>query len=55
VQGAQLVFEKFIVPLLQKYGSTIDPVFATTEQVCALLGLKTTNMSVMAFVKVRHQ
>lgn len=34
LQGAQLVFERFIVPVLKQYGSSIDPIFATTDQVC---------------------
>ncbi|EIE22922.1 hypothetical protein COCSUDRAFT_24120 [Coccomyxa subellipsoidea C-169] len=32
-KGAQLVFEKFIVPFLKQYASHIDPIFKTTDQV----------------------
>ncbi len=32
MQGAQLVFERFIVPFLKHYASHIDPVFKTTDQ-----------------------
>lgn len=37
MQGAQLVFERFIVPFLKQYASHIDPVFKTTDQASALL------------------
>lgn len=32
MQGAQLVFERFIVPFLKQYASHIDPIFKTTDQ-----------------------
>lgn len=31
-QGAKLIFIKYIKPLLEKYASRIDPVFARTEE-----------------------
>lgn len=33
LQGAQLIFEKFIKPFMMQYASKIDPVFATAGRV----------------------
>jgi hypothetical protein len=33
LQGAQLIFERFIVPFMHKYASQIDPAFHKAEQV----------------------
>ena len=37
LQGAQLVFETYIKPLMQKYGANIEPAFQRAEQASTLI------------------